>query len=187
MEWSSCNNLPQNNCDIAKFLFQRVWTRKVWYFVTGQYKQGLIKSFEHKIRKASDVTMRVRIRKREQKRQKQWKIYLRNDQSKSELVKFLTEDWSHSTPYAHLFVHPYLVFQLQLIIFSIESKNSLIEFYLNWFMIKRKLIRKRSCVPSSEKYLESQLLVFQQWIPAFQYTRCIFLYKYRFLCISRLV
>ena len=52
---------------------------------------------------APDGTKRVWIEERKQKRPKQWKKYLRNDQNKSELVKLLLEDWSHPTRYAHLF------------------------------------------------------------------------------------
>ena len=89
--------------DIAELVFKRVLTKKVVYFVTDQYKPGSIKSLEREKRKASDGTIRVRIEKREQKRLKQWKKYLRNDQNKFELVKFLLEDWSHPTRDAHLF------------------------------------------------------------------------------------
>ena len=38
--------------------------------------------------------MQVSIEKREQQRPKQWKKYLKNDQNKSDIVKFLLEDWS---------------------------------------------------------------------------------------------
>ena len=57
--------------DLAEFVFKRVLTRKVAYFVTDQYKPGSIKSLEREKRKPFDCTMQVRIEKREQQRLKQ--------------------------------------------------------------------------------------------------------------------
>ena len=54
--------------------------------------------------------MQVLIEKREQKRLKQWKKYLRNDQNKSEFVKFLLKVWSHPTRYANLFSSATILF-----------------------------------------------------------------------------
>lgn len=68
--------------DVAEFVFKRVLTRKVIYFVTGQYKPESIKSLEREGRKTSDGTMRVQVEKREQNRKKQSKKYLRKDQYK---------------------------------------------------------------------------------------------------------
>ena len=48
---------------VAEFVFERVLTKKVLYLLTDQYKSGSIKSYEHEKRKASDATMRVRIKK----------------------------------------------------------------------------------------------------------------------------
>ena len=89
--------------DVVELVFRRVLTRNVVYFVTGQYKPGSLKSLEREKLKASDRTMGVQIKKKKQTRPKQWQQYLRNDQNKSELVKFLLGDWSHPTRYAHLF------------------------------------------------------------------------------------
>ena len=88
--------------DVAEFVFKRVLTRKVVYSVTDQYKPGSIKSLEREKRKTFDCTIQVRIEKREQQQPKQWKKYLRNDQNKWDIAKFLLEDWS-MTRNAHLF------------------------------------------------------------------------------------
>ena len=50
--------------DVAEFVFQRVLTRKVVYFVIDQYKPGSIKSLELEKRKAPVGTMQVQIEKR---------------------------------------------------------------------------------------------------------------------------
>ena len=153
--------------------------RKVVYFVTDQYKPKSIKSLEREEREASDGTMQVRIEKREEKRLRQWKKYLRNDQNKLELVKFLLEDWSDPTRYAHLFPPANILFlNCGSQFFRLSLMNDLIDCILNWFVIKRRLIQNCSCVPSTQKHLGSRLLVFQQWIRILQYTRCIFLCKY---------
>ena len=89
--------------DVAKLVFKRVLTKKVVYFVTDKKKSRPIKSLEREKRKASDGTMRDWIKKKEQKRPKHWKKYLKNVQNKLELVKFLLENWLHRTLYAHLF------------------------------------------------------------------------------------
>ena len=47
----------------------------------------------------------------------------------------------------------------------------LLNVYLNWFVIKRRLVQKFFCVLSTQKHLGFRLLVFQQWIPILQYTR----------------
>ena len=113
---------------VAELVFKRVLTKKVVYFVTDQYKPGSIKSLEREKRKASDGTIRVRIEKREQKRLKQWKKYLRNDQNKFELVKFLLEDWSHPTRDAHLFPPATILFlNCGSQLFRLSLKDGLIE------------------------------------------------------------
>ena len=96
--------------DVAELVFKRVLTKKVVYFVTDQYKPGSIKYLELEKRKALNGPMRVWIEKREQKRPKQRKKYLRDDQNKSEPAKFLLEDWSHPTRYAHLFPSATILF-----------------------------------------------------------------------------
>ena len=56
--------------------------------------------------------------------------------------------------------------------------------YLNWFVIKRRLIQKCSYVPSTQKQCASRLLVFQQWILIFQYMcLCIYIYIYIYIYI----
>ena len=96
--------------DVTEFVFKRVLSRKVVYFAADQHKPGSIKFLECDKRKAYDGTMRVQIEKREQKRPKLWKKYLRNDQNKLELVKFLLEDWSHPTRHVNLFTPAAILF-----------------------------------------------------------------------------
>ena len=68
------------------------------------------------------------LKKSEQKRLKKWKKYLRNDENISELVKFLLQDCSHSTHYAHLFpLATILLFNCGSRFFRLSLKNCLIE------------------------------------------------------------
>ena len=174
--------------DVAELVYRRVLTKKMVYFVIDQYKPGSIKSLELEKRKASDSTMRVQIEKKEQKQPKQWKKYLRNDQNKSELVKFLLEDWSHPTRYADLFPPAtILFFDCGSQFFRLSLKDGLTESVSELVCDQEDADKKCSCVPSTQNHLEPRLLVFQQWIPILQYTRCVLLCKYQFLCISRLV
>ena len=114
--------------DVAEFLFKKVLKKKIVYFVTDQYNQGSIKSLERERRAASEGTMRVRIEEREQKRPKQWKKYLRNDDNKLELVKFLLNDWSHPTRYAHLFTSDtYLFFNCASQMHKLTLNDGLVE------------------------------------------------------------
>ena len=72
--------------------------------------------------------MGVRIEKKVQKRLKQWKTYLRNNQNNLELGKFLLEDWSHPTHYAHLFPPAtILFFNCGSKLFRLSLKNGLID------------------------------------------------------------
>ena len=70
--------------------------------------------------------MPFRIEKRGQRRPKQWKKYLRNDQNKSKNVKFLLEDWSHPTRNAHL-LPPANFFNCPSQTFRLSLKDGLIE------------------------------------------------------------
>ena len=49
--------------DVAEFLFKRVLTRKVVYFVTDQYKPGSIKSLEREKERHSIVRCKSGLKK----------------------------------------------------------------------------------------------------------------------------
>ena len=66
------------------------------YFVADQYVVGSIKSFERACRATQSGTVRVYIDRRDQFRPKQWSKYLRDADSKEELVAFLLRDWQSS-------------------------------------------------------------------------------------------
>ena len=113
--------------------------------------------------------MQVRIEKREQQRPKQWKKYLRNDQNKLDNVKFLLEDWS-MTRNAHLFP-PANFFICALQIIRLILKDGLIKCVSELICDQEEADTKAFCVLSTQKHLESRLLVFQQCISSLQYTR----------------
>ena len=104
--------------DVAELVSKRVLMRKMVYFVTDQYEPGSIRYLAFEKRKTSDSMMRVRIERREQKRQKQWKNYLRNDQNKSELVNSCYR-------IAHIRRAMLTYFFLQLFCFSTVAHNIL--------------------------------------------------------------
>ena len=62
------------------------------YFVTDQYIDRSIKSLERK-RHAQSGIVRMRIKRRDQLRPKQWSKYLRDSSNKEKLVSFLLRDW----------------------------------------------------------------------------------------------
>ena len=66
---------------------------KVVYFVTDEYRHDSIKGSERK-RRASARTIRIQLRRRDQKPPKQFKKYLSDGCNKIGLVKFFLNDWS---------------------------------------------------------------------------------------------
>ena len=89
--------------DIAEHILRRMMKRRVAYFVTDQYRNGSIKSYERERRKKEIGSLLIRVERRDQKLPKQWAKFLRDPQNKSELVEFLYKDWSDSTGYAEYF------------------------------------------------------------------------------------
>ena len=131
--------------------------------------------------------MRVRIEKKEQKRPKQLKKYLRNDQNKSELVKFLLQDWSHPTCYAHLFPSAIILFfNCGSQFFRLSLKDGLTE-CVSELVCDQDRLKKSALVYQAHRSTWSLSCLY--FNSGFRYCniRCILLCKYRFLCISRLV
>ena len=88
--------------EVAEYLLRSILKRKIVYFVTDQYKEGSIKSFERG-RRSFSGSMRIRIERQNQKRPKQWAKFLNNGSNKTELIEFLFKEWSHPTRYADMF------------------------------------------------------------------------------------
>ena len=81
---------------LSDYLKKRITrTSSVVYFVTDQYLEGSVNSFERE-KRMSTGNLRFRIERREQSRTKQWAKYLRNPDNETELVSFLLNDWAHS-------------------------------------------------------------------------------------------
>ena len=95
--------LLQTFADVSGFLLRRIMKKKIVYFVTDQYKEGSIKTYERQRRKSTTGSLRMKIERREQKCPKQWSKFLAVEENKTELVKFLHNDWSHPTRYLQYF------------------------------------------------------------------------------------
>ena len=91
-------NVPANTCgDFSECILSRILQKgDVVYFVTDKYNNNSIKGYERK-RRQETGSMRYTIERRDQKKPKQWTKYLKDPENKTELVKFLHEDWSHQT------------------------------------------------------------------------------------------
>ena len=82
---------------VSDYLLKKVLsgTSKQVYIVTDQYLQNSIKSME-RTKRSSIGTIRVTAQRRDQKKPKQFKQYLRSSENKTELIKFLINDWTSS-------------------------------------------------------------------------------------------
>ena len=82
--------------DLSEYLLKRILNSsdsKRVYFVTDQYTSNSIKGYE-RARRALAGKIRIKIERREQKLPNQFKMFLREDDNKVELVQFLFNDWS---------------------------------------------------------------------------------------------
>lgn len=148
-------------------------TRKVIYLITDQYKPGSTKSLECERSKDLMVQCDFGLKKGSRSNwtngRNTWEMI-----NKSELVKFLLEDWSNPNVLCPLIYScHYFVFQLWLTINQIET-NGWCCWMCIWRMIQVLLSTKRA------KALGTSAAILQ-------YTHCIFLCKYQFLCISWMV
>lgn len=89
--------------DVAEYILRRILKQTVVYFVTDQYNDGSIKSYERERRKKEIGSLLIRVERREQKVPKQWAKFLRDPQNKKELIEFLYKDWSHTSRYVKYF------------------------------------------------------------------------------------
>ena len=71
------------------------------YFVTDQYRENSIKSYERS-RRSQSGTIRMKIERRDQRLPKQFQKYLRDAENKSDVISFLFRDWSSNQEYMEL-------------------------------------------------------------------------------------
>ncbi len=100
--------------DISASLLKRIVNSSVVYFVTDQYKQDSIKSFERE-RRGLTGTVRMKVERRDQTRPKQWKKFLLDPKNKTELIRFILDDWRNSAS-----LKSYLVDRT--LFFNVDSK-----------------------------------------------------------------
>lgn len=109
--------------NVAEFAFRRMLTRKVVYLITDQYKPGSTKSLECERSKdlmvQCDFGLKKGSRSNWSNGRNTWKMI-----NKSELVKFLLEDWSNPNVLCPLIYScHYFAFQLWLTIIQIETNG----------------------------------------------------------------
>ena len=85
--------------DLFDYLLQKLIARqsRVAYFFTDQYFQQSIKPLERK-RRSSNGSLRIAIKRRDQKLPKQLKKFLRCSENKVDFIDFLLKDWSSPNP-----------------------------------------------------------------------------------------
>ena len=81
--------------DLSDYLLQKLIAgqSRVAYFVTDQYFQQSISSLERK-RRSSNGSLRILIKRRDQKLPKQLKKFLRCSENKVDFIDFLLKNWS---------------------------------------------------------------------------------------------
>ena len=80
--------------DVSASLLDKIAKSNVVYFVTDQYQDGTIKSFERDRRQAEIQSIRMKVERKSQKCPKQWKKFLRDAKNKIQLLNFLIKDWT---------------------------------------------------------------------------------------------
>ena len=98
--------------DLAESILDRVlrWSKfEHVYFVTDQYRKYSIKGYERRRRWEALEKLRIKVERRDQKLPTQFRKFLRHDENKTEIVRFLLEEWSHSTRYLTLLAGPKFV------------------------------------------------------------------------------
>ena len=68
--------------DVSTSLLDKVIKSNVVYFVTDQYQEGTIKSFERDRQKSEIQSIRMKVERGNQKCPKQWKKFLRDGKNK---------------------------------------------------------------------------------------------------------
>ena len=108
------SNIPLETFgDLSEYIFSRIIKDvNVVYFVTDRYMAGSIKSYERGIRKEKG-SIRYRIERRDQKRTKQWKKYMKDSDNKIDLVQFLFQDWSDPSRFSSKLAGKTLYFNIE--------------------------------------------------------------------------
>ena len=91
--------------DLAESILDRVlrWSKfEHVYFVTDQYRKNSIKGYERRRCGEALGKLRIKVERRDQKLPTQFRKFLRHDENKTEIVRFLLEEWLHSTRYLTL-------------------------------------------------------------------------------------
>ena len=80
---------------VSDYLFSKVisGTSTTNFFVYDYYRDDSIKSLE-RIGRSKIGTIRVQALRRDQKKPVQFKKFLQNSQSKTNIIKFIANDWS---------------------------------------------------------------------------------------------
>ena len=109
--------------DLAESILDRVlrWSKfEHVYFVTDQYRKISIKGYERRRRGEALGKLRIKVERRDQKLPTQFRKFLRYDENKTEIVRFLLEEWSHSTRYLTLLAGQSLFVNVEVNYFSIK-------------------------------------------------------------------
>ena len=80
---------------VSDYLFSKVisGTSTTNFFVSDYYRDDSIKSLE-RIGRSKIGTIRVQTLRRDQKKPVQFKKFLQNSQNKTNIIKFIANDWS---------------------------------------------------------------------------------------------
>lgn len=77
--------------DVSKSILDRIAVSSTVYFVTDQYKEGSVKSFERQ-RRQNIGTIKMEVAKH-RSCPKQWNKFLADSSNKLELCDFILKDW----------------------------------------------------------------------------------------------
>ena len=118
--------------NVSEYLLRKIMSdqSKTVYFVTDQYTDGSIKSYE-RARRSLAGSMRYRVERRDQLRPKQWSKFLKDSNNKTELIHFFLKDWSHQTRYLGMFTGRNLYVNVESKFYKLSIVNNQVSYPLS--------------------------------------------------------
>ena len=116
--------------DISLTLLQRIIKSDIIYFVTDQYRDGSIKSFERDRRASTIQTIRMKVERRNQSCPRQWKKFLRDANNKTQLINFLLNDWKTFPEFRCLLAGRTIFFNVESKFYKLTCNGTEVNFHL---------------------------------------------------------
>ena len=126
--------------DVSSTLLKRICKSEVIYFVTDQYRDGSIKSFERDRRASTIQTIRMKIERRSQSCPRQWKKFLRDSKNKTQLMNFVLNDWKTHNDFLQLLSGRTIFFNVDSKFFKLTCNGTEVLFSFSFLLTTYNII-----------------------------------------------